>query len=158
MKALTYALALLAALRASRFLTSDSLGDWTISGPVKRWAERHEVAEIIRRVEAEREAYADLDDDEREQHTYILPNGETTIDPAEWVIAQAEEQSPITWQAKVAKGLDCPFCIGFWLTGAAVLTAAAANRGPRRRAAFQVLAGAFGANYITGHISKRLDF
>ncbi|QHB37003.1 hypothetical protein QDA00_gp09 [Microbacterium phage Matzah] len=157
MKALTYALALLAALRASRFLTSDSLGDWVISGPVKRWAERAEVEAILERV-----AQARQDDVWERQNsktpTYTLPNGETTDDPAEWAIAKAEEDGPITWEAKLAKGLDCPFCIGFWLTGAAVLTAAAANRGPRRRAAFQVLAGAFGANYITGHISKRLDF
>ncbi|QDH93067.1 hypothetical protein QDA02_gp09 [Microbacterium phage Margaery] len=151
MKALTYALALLAALRASRFLTSDSLGEWTVTGPVKVWAQSHEVDEMMRRVEAARAEHT-------EDHVYLLPNGESTDDPAEWAITKAEEEGPITWQAKLAKGLDCPFCIGFWITGAAVLAAAAANRGPRRRTAFQVIAGAFGANYVTGHISKRLDF
>ncbi|AWY05264.1 hypothetical protein SEA_MEMENTOMORI_9 [Microbacterium phage MementoMori] len=158
MKALTYALALLAALRASRFVTSDWLGEWTVAGPVKRWAERAEVEAMLERV-----AQARQDDVWERQHgntpTYVLPDGETTTDdPAEWAIRKAEAEGPITWEAKLAKGLDCPFCIGFWLTGAAVLAAAAANRGPRRRAVFQVLAGAFGANYITGHVSKRLDF
>lgn len=127
MKALTYALALLAALRATRFITSDHLGEWFIVGPLKRWAWRR---------------------------------GTVGYSPSE--IGERVEAVPTPphyggWRARLVKGLDCPFCVGFWITAAAVLAAAAANRGPRRRAAFQVLAGAFGANYVTGHISSRLD-
>ncbi|UDL16206.1 hypothetical protein SEA_KOZIE_10 [Microbacterium phage Kozie] len=125
MKALTYVLALLAALRATRFITSDHLGEWWLVGPAKRWAWR------------------------RGTHGYspteINADPAPTPDPASG------------WRAKLVSGLDCPFCVGFWITGAAVLAAAAANRGPRRRAAFQLLAGAVGANYVTGHISSRLD-
>jgi hypothetical protein len=130
MKALTYALALLAALRATRFITSDTLGEWTIVGPVKRWAHRHE-------------------------------SGATEQGQAEDAVLYGQPvPSPDPrngWRSKMVKGLDCPFCIGFWFTALAVVGAALANRGPRRRAAFQVAAGAFGANYLTGHVSARLD-
>lgn len=137
MKALTYALALLAALRATRFVVNDSLGDWTIVRPVKRWAHLRETPRPrtpspFEPVPEDYVSFADIVE-------YTDP------DPANG------------WRSKLAKGLECPFCVGFWITGAAVLAAAFANCGPRRRAAFQVAAGAFGANYLTGHISKRLD-
>lgn len=133
MKALTYALALLAALRATRFITSDHLGEWALVGQARRWADRYEHDALAREWRA-------------------LPSPKPPFE--HW--ARGDDE-PVTWQGKLVKGLDCPFCVGFWITGAAVLGAAAANRGARRRAAFQVLAGAFGANYITGHISSRLD-
>lgn len=156
MKALTYALALLAALRATRFVTQDWLGEWTIVRRAKAWSGRYEMAALNARLEREQADYTALVADGGE-HTYVLSDGTRTDDPSAYVWDSYSEDDPITWQGKLTKGLDCPFCVGFWLTGAAVLAAAAANRGPRRRAAFQVLAGAFGANYLTGHISKRLD-
>ena len=134
MRALTYALALLAALRATRFVTTDTLGEWTIVGPVKRWAAR-------------REAPARLRDDLEERFESEREHAKPTANPPQqW-----------GWRSKMVKGLDCPFCVGFWITALAVVGAALANRGPRRRAAFQVAAGAFGANYLTGHVSSRLD-
>lgn len=139
MKALTYALALLAALRVTRFITSDWLGEWALVGKARAWAEPHEE-------DARRALY-------EERRAEIAPQPMPPY--AHW--APSDDDGPRSWQAKLVKGLDCPFCVGFWITGAAVLGAALANRGPRRRAAFQVLAGAFGANYVTGHISSRLD-
>lgn len=156
MKALTYALALLAALRATRFVTQDWLGEWTIVRRAKTWSGKHERAALDARLDRESEDHMALLA-EGTEHTYTLSTGETTDDPSAFIWDSYDENDPITWQAKLTKGLDCPFCVGFWITGAAVLGAAAANRGPRRRATFQVLAGAFGANYLTGHISKRLD-
>ncbi len=126
---MTYLLALLAALRATRFITSDSLGEWWIVGPLKRWAIRHERPES-----AGLEWYG-------AENASPVPTP-----PSEW--------GP---RSKAVKGLDCPFCVGFWITVAAVLLAALADRGPRRRAAFRLLAGAVGANYVVGHISSRID-
>lgn len=130
MRALTYALALLAALRATRFITTDSLGEWTLVGPAKMWAWNHEGDPYEASVAAD--AYR---------------AGEAVPTPS----------AASGWRSRLVKGLDCPFCVGFWITGVAVVAAALANRGPRRRAAFNVLAGAVGANYLTGHVSARLD-
>lgn len=131
MKALTYALALLAALRATRFVTTDTLGEWTIVGRAKMWAWEREALGPFE-IGVARSAYND---------------GEAVPTPP----------AKNGWRSRLVKGLDCPFCVGFWITALAVVGAALANRGPRRRAAFQVAAGAFGANYLTGHVSARLD-
>lgn len=134
MNALTYVLAALAALRATRFVTSDWLGEWLFVGKARAWGARHE--ERARRAKYDR-----------------TPGPK----PPYEATALANDPEPRTPQARLVKGLDCPFCVGFWITGAAILLAAAANRGERRRKAFQVIAGAVGANYITGHISSRID-
>lgn len=130
MKALTYALALLAALRATRFITTDTLGEWTIVGRAKMWAWRHG---------------GTWSEQGEAKDAYLAGEPVATPPPSHG------------WRARLVKGLDCPFCVGFWITALAVIGAALANRGPRRRAAFQVAAGAFGANYLTGHVSARLD-
>ncbi|QHB37144.1 hypothetical protein QDA03_gp09 [Microbacterium phage Terij] len=156
MKALTYALALLAALRATRFVTQDWLGEWTLVGPAKRWAAPYENV-AIGFSKAEWEARHEGERARGQEVAYDLYDGTMTTNWERGWEAWYGIAGPLSKQARLVKGLDCPFCVGFWLTGAAVLAAAAANRGPRRRATFQVLAGAFGANYLTGHISKRLD-
>lgn len=54
-------------------------------------------------------------------------------------------------------GLECPFCVGFWvgLAGLALLLLAG---GPGDAADWwRFLAAAFGGNYVVGHVAKRLD-
>jgi len=53
-----------------------------------------------------------------------------------------------TWRAKLVSGLDCPFCVGFWI-GAGVL---AASRFRLARPVFAALA----LNEIAAHLGSRL--
>ena len=135
-KAARLGLIALATARLTRFITSDMLGEWTIVGPLKRWAARREVPADLR---------ADLEarlEDERE-------NDEPTANPPQkW-----------GWRSKMVKGLDCPFCVGFWI-GVLVLAGEVATRTrPLRwaRPLWTFMLGAFGLNYIIGHVSSRID-
>lgn len=66
----------------------------------------------------------------------------------------------------IVEMLDCPFCIGWWLslancTAYALTTRAAANpkseKVRKAKAAWRFLAGALTLSYAVGHISSRLD-
>lgn len=74
------------------------------------------------------------------------------IDRAMDRYADTAEAEPWWW--KYRSGLDCPFCVGFWL-GAATLTARAVL--PRK--VWLAGAGALALNYAASHIGARLgDF
>jgi hypothetical protein len=129
---LSFVLAVPATMRLTRFITTDWLGEWTLVRPIKRWAFRAEVAEeqairsLIQSGLSVGEAYGDT--------------------PAE---------EPRTWQGKLAKGLDCPFCIGFWL-GLGVLVLATIT--PRvLRPILNIMLGSLAMNYVVGHVSSRID-
>lgn len=123
-KTIRAALLALAVARATRFFTSDSLGEWTIVGPAKRWAFRHEAPAEFR----------DLNDDPQ-------PSPE-----ARW-----------GWRSKLTKGLDCPFCVGFWAGVLGLLGEVTLGRIPGVRAVWRFGVAAFGLNYLVGHVSSRID-
>lgn len=128
----TLAVAALAAARMTRFVTSDTLGEWTLVGPAKLWAHRREsFADVVQA--AEKDAY--------------LGKPVDTPHPSQG------------WRSKLVSGLDCPFCVGFWLGGIALAGAAfTRSRAPRPlRAAVSGIGGALALNYAVGHTSARLD-
>lgn len=147
MKPFDVLLALGLALRATRFITSDTLGEWLIVGPAKRWALRDITAPATatdtHKDEIERLKALALDDHSMEEQNALIDYG--------------TEGPGASKRARLVKGLDCPFCVGFWITGSALLAGLLASRGPRRRTAFRFIAGVFTANYVTGHIGARLD-
>ena len=126
----------LATARLSRFLTTDKLGDWLIVRPAKAWAVRHEGqgVEII--------------------ESGLLASGH----PARVeTVPTGEPDEENGWRSKLVAGLECPFCVGFWI-GAGVLAADAAL--PERGAArgvFDLGTRALALNYMAGHVSSRLD-
>lgn len=127
----------LAALRLSRFITTDKLGDWLIVRPAQEWAIRHEGDEVIRT--GVTRTFAGHPAAIEEEHT-----GEVDEDNG--------------WRSKLVTGLECPFCAGFW-AGAALLAADMAL--PERGAARTVFTWgtrALAMNYVAGHISSRLDY
>lgn len=61
------------------------------------------------------------------------------------------------WRAKLQSGLDCPFCVGFWI-GCLVLLSLWLVGGPGHAwEPWRWVAGAFTMNYISAHINSRLD-
>lgn len=65
--------------------------------------------------------------------------------------------APHSRWARYVEGLTCPFCVGFWICCAVVLSLYLVG-GPGDAADWwRWLAGAFALNYVTGHVSSRLD-
>ena len=124
-----YALLALAAARATRFFTSDHLGEWTATGPAKKWAHRHESpADVQAAVE------------DADVMGAPIPTPEHTQG----------------WRSKLVSGLDCPFCVGFWVGALILLGEATLGRSPLRPL-WRIGIGALGMNYLVGHLSSRID-
>lgn len=63
------------------------------------------------------------------------------------------------WRSKLVSGLDCPFCVGFWI-GALVLLIEWATRLPGLRWArplWTAVLAVFALNEVVGHVSSRID-
>lgn len=129
--------AALVALRLTRFVTSDYLGEWTIAGPAKRWAWRHD--KPAPGLSSETVLASD-------------PNLPRNVNEA-----AATPFGHWGWRSKLVKGLDCPFCVGFWLGVLVLLAELVAPRIPVVRHLWRFAAGALALNYVTGHVSARID-
>lgn len=132
-----------ATARLSRLITTDHLGKWWIKDPIDAAMDRYEVL-----------------------HTHpIFPDGvdhgKTAQDllssdyqgPA--VVGWEPEREPWWW--KYRAGLDCPFCIGFWLTGAVMLSRYLVGRDSRAVSVWRFVTGVLSLNYVVAHVSSRLD-
>ncbi len=149
-------IAILATLRLTRFVTTDTLGEWLFVGKAKAWAGRYEQLEILQRITAE-EYRRDNDPKVKpENHRYMTHDGRE-ITAAEFVTQDYDPHDPWTWQAKLVKGLDCPFCVGFWIGAGVLLSLAIARAVPPLLPLWRLALGAFALNYVTGHVSARID-
>lgn len=140
----------LAVARATRFVTQDWLGEWTIRAPARRWAEQTVNQELITRIE--RGDYTD------EQLMNI-----DKMTQAEKLSVAAIDEAFADKRARLVKGLTCPFCVGFWITLAAVSLELAIPHSPRTRSgqalrgAWKVGKAAFAMNYVTAHLHNKID-
>lgn len=141
------ALVALATARLTRFVTTDWLGEWWLVRPAKRWAHRHETpvtTSAEQRTGESDEAFSRRSSREHEQEI-------------ERVFAEDDPDPRNGWRSKLVHGLDCPFCVGFWIGGAVLVAEAVTRRAPRLRKAWTLTAGALALNYLVGHISSRID-
>lgn len=115
----------LAVARLTRFVTSDSLGDWMVVGPARRWANR-----------AER-----------------FPDHLGEIHPS---LLDADVDEDAGWRSKLVSGLECPFCVGFWV-GAGMLAGEKVTRHTRMEPIWDLATSALALNYVVAHASSRLD-
>lgn len=132
--ALDTALAAGAALRITRFATTDTLGGWVLADPLKRWAERR---------------------DPRPAH-------DSPTSPASHPFGYAAP--PEAWRHRLVSALDCPYCVGTQATLAIAAVLAALPAAPSHRAAGRAAGrlarsacAALAASYLVGHVSYRLD-
>jgi hypothetical protein len=73
-----------------------------------------------------------------------------------YAMKSARDHKAPRW-GRYLEGLECPFCVGFWI-GCAVLLSLLLVGGPGHAAEWWRWAtGAFALNYVVGHVSKRLD-
>lgn len=121
------ALVAIATARLTRFVTSDWLGEWTLVRPLKRWAVR------------------------AESPTHSGPR------PAGWDPDDRDPDPDNGWRSKLVKGLDCPFCVGFWIGALVLLGEVVTRRWRPLRAVWTFALGALGLNYAVGHVSSRID-
>jgi hypothetical protein len=126
---LSYALAVPATLRLTRFITSDWLGEWLVDKPLRKWAVNKSMEGQI-----------------------------TMMDPSlteDQIFAGLNWSEDQPWRVKLVKGLDCPFCVGFWI--GLVILAAAAFTPKILRPALHLLFSGLALNYLVGHVSSRID-
>lgn len=65
--------------------------------------------------------------------------------------------TPTPRWAKYLEGLTCPFCVGFWI-GLAALVSLLLVGGPGDAAVWwRYATGAFALNWVVGHVANRLD-
>jgi hypothetical protein len=61
------------------------------------------------------------------------------------------------WRSKLVSGLDCPFCVGFWIGVVVLLSLAIVRAVPPLLPLWKFVTGALALNYLTGHLSARID-
>lgn len=132
----------LTVLRLTRFVTSDFLGEWVLVRPLKKWAfdaetEKPNTSKFFV-TEADRE------------------RAELRLDAYEKARETGDPNPNNGWRSKLVKGLDCPFCVGFWL-GLLALVLWPLARVPFLGKLIRLGAGALALNYVVGHVSSRLD-
>jgi len=127
---LSVLVAVLATLRLTRFVTTDDLGLWTVKTPAYNWAARHEPP---------------------------MPVIEPWDGLPEHFVEPVERIRVPGWRLRLVSGLECPFCVGFWI-GVIVLGLLWLAGGPEDPAEWWWFgAGVFALNYVAGHVGSRLD-
>lgn len=134
----------LAVLRMTRFVTTDALGDWWFVQPAERWAARHE--------------------DNNRKATIVtiqeMQGKPMTVGATMFIqdkVDQLEQDDPMSWQARLVSGLSCPFCVGFHLTWAMIVLTLLTVTVPVLSIIWHVILAALAVNYVTAHISAKLD-
>ena len=130
--ALFLPLVVLATLRLTRLITTDWLGEWLIVAPAKHWA--------VETANDEQVITSDLEEGASEIWNDL-----------DWT-------QVTSWRLKLVKGLDCPFCVGYWI-GLVILgvTAAVIFAPVWLVIAWGILLGSLALNYIVGHVSSKID-
>lgn len=132
MKLTTKLITLGAALRLTRLVVVDEIGQWWIKDPIDKaaydWYDR-QLKEAQLRYESEAPE--------------VLRVGRGV---------KGVPEVPNPWWWKYRSGLDCPFCVGFWI-GALVLAASPLFE---RSRLVRFVATALAFNELTGHVAARL--
>lgn len=148
-KIIRLVLVVLATARLIRFVTEDSLGHWWIVQPVSRWATRPEMI-------ARRDALARWQAQHTETTTYTLNDGTETRDPESAFEDAYAAEGPLTWQGKVASGIDCRWCVGFWIGVLVLVGEVTLGRIPGVRALWRFGLATLALNSVANAAGTRL--
>jgi hypothetical protein len=126
-------LAVLATLRLTRFITEDTLAHWMIVRPARVWATpRHALI------------------------GWTEGDGETPARPKIVVDHVWEDMDPGVegWKVKLVSGLDCRWCVGFWLGAAVLLSLVIARAVPPVLPVWRFVMGALSINVAANAVGK----
>lgn len=138
-------LILLTTLRLTRFITTDTLGGWLIADPAHEWADSHEA-----RYRAAREHTINL---MRQDHPDADPQLEDWLNK---YAATLDDDGPLSWQARLVSGLDCPYCVGFWI-GVGVISSYLIARRTGTMTMWRTAVSTLALNYVVGATAARID-
>ena len=88
---------------------------------------------------------------------WAMGNLELRHAPAYVIDSEWQGSEPTTPRQKLVKGLDCPFCVGFWIGAAVLLSLAIARAVPPLLPVWRFVMGTFALNWIVGNVSSRVD-
>lgn len=134
-----------AVLRMTRFITQDTLFDWTVYTPLFRWASRKEWAR--------RRAFKEVIRDHAR-------DPELTEGAQQYLQEQAdrlEDDEPLSWQARLVSGLECPHCVSFHVSWIMIVLTLVCATVPVLAIIWHVLILALAISYIAAHLSAHLD-
>lgn len=151
-------------LRLTRFVVTDDLGGWLIREPARRWSERGSKGKVVLNAWIPGQ-YTGPEYTVRAEGAFDADGHQVPMEEVRsslWVnIAPGrpdEVRSP-SWRQKLFSGLDCPFCVGFWLAALTVVSLLVAG-GPGADGTlaivWRVVAGVFTLNWLAAHIGARL--
>jgi hypothetical protein len=143
-------LLVLAVARATRFVTTDWLGHWLLVQPARNWAAPYEGI-------AERDARMAWQSQHTETSQYLLADGTWSPDWEKGFQFAYDQEAPLSRQGKLVKGLDCPYCVGFWIGGLALLGELTIARLPIVGTVWRFGTAWFALNYVTAHLNAKLD-
>lgn len=129
-----------ATARMTRFFTSDTLGYWLAVEPARRWANGHERS---------------LEHPDGEP-MMVWGDSLRTREAREYTL-RMEPDPENGWRSKLVSGLDCAYCVGTWVGFAAIGSYLVARRRPATLGVWRFLAAGLGLNYVTAHVSSRID-
>lgn len=137
MKPSTLILTAIAATRLTRFVTTDSLGQWTITDPATRWAVKHEGGEVENGIGEVIPVHP--------RDVHHVKDEPLILDPSNG------------WRSKLVSGLYCPHCVGFWIGAGLLAGGTVAGKARVGAKLFTGLTGSLALSYLVGHVSQRLD-
>nr|DAI64400.1 MAG TPA: Protein of unknown function (DUF1360) [Caudoviricetes sp.] len=131
----------LAAVRLTRFVIFDTLGQWLISGPILNWAGWKDEAQ-----------YAT---DEAVLSKVVKDSNPDGLSPkaihARYMrVARYKRDEPITLASKFASLFDCPWCLGFWVSLAVIGLSVWFYQVPYLAVAWGILMAALSCSYLVG--------
>lgn len=121
-------------LRVTRLVVVDEIGEWWIKDPVDRAMQRW----VDRKAE-------ELNWQEICEGCELEPN-----------TVHAHEPFPVPWWWKYRSGLDCPWCVGFWIAVACTVSLLLVGGPGHASEWWRWVAGAFTLNYVAANVGPRL--
>lgn len=139
----------LAILRMTRFVTTDKLGQWLLD-PIYRWAGRREQRRRVTLLQS----FFGAEETAKQEGRTLTPEDHARLAEAR---EKFDDPTPLSWQARLVSGLWCPFCVGFHLAWIMIALTLALVTVPVASIIWHVILAALAINYVTAHISARID-
>ena len=148
----TGVLVVLTTLRLTRFVTTDTLGDYLTLG-FRGWASQYD---SVRAADYRRQMQGLLQKGESGE-ALSAGEGRRLLKMSCRLGEREDRQMPVSFPGLLAEGLACPFCVGFWIGLVVIVLTLVLAAVPVAAAIWFVLLMALSLNYVTGHLGASWD-